>query len=160
MPTPYEKIYSFVLPKFHSYNIAKMDENELKDYLHDFLVIAVSHFYICRKDLTDRDEENQCFNVDLSDIEIEIVSNYLLIEYLDSTYIRTSTLLKVALGSSDFNTYSPANMLDKLIQMKEHFMSENEALLSRYSWIPMKNDEALLSGNKFNNSNYKLNDSE
>ena len=59
------------------------------------------------------------FNVDLSDTEIEILSNYLLIEYIDSEYIRTPSLLKVQLPSSDFKVFSPANFLDKLMAMLE-----------------------------------------
>lgn len=58
----------------------------------------------------------------------------MLLEYIDSTYIRTSTLLKVNLSSTDFNAFSSANMLSKLMDMRNTYLSENEALLSRYAW--------------------------
>lgn len=135
MSTPYEKIYSNLLPKFQSYDIPLMTEEEAKDFLHDYFVAAISRFHVCRKDLNDRDDEHECFNADLSDIEIEILSNYLLLEYIDSTYVRTPLLLKVNLSSSDFNSYSPANMLDKLMAMHKTYLSENETLLSRYAWM-------------------------
>ena len=145
MPTPYEKIYENLLPKFRSYEIPIMTEDEVKDYLHDFLVPAISRFHVCRKDLNDRDDILCRFNVDLSDIEIEILSNYVLLEYLDSTYIRVPTLLKVSLPSSDFRSYSSANMLDKLISMHKTFLSENETLLARYAWMGAKENCASLS---------------
>ena len=134
MATPYEKLYENLLPKFRSYEIPLMSTEEVKDYLHDFLIPAVSRFHVCRKDLNDRDDIVQRFNVDLSDIEIEILSNYLLIEYIDSEYIRTPSLLKVQLPSTDFKSYSSANMLEKLMNMHSTYLRENETLLSRYAW--------------------------
>lgn len=115
-----------------------MSVEEVKDYLHDFLIPAISRFHVCRKDLNNRDDILQRFNVDLSDIEIEILSNYLLIEYIDSEYIRTPSLLKVQLPSSDFKVFSPANFLDKMMAMHKTYVSENETLLSRYAWMGAK----------------------
>ena len=119
MPTPYEKIYENLLPKFRSYEIPIMTEEEVKDYLHDFLIPAISRFHVCRKDLNDRDDIAECFNAELSDMEIEILSNYVLLEYIDSTYVRTPTL-------------------DKLLAMHKTYLAENETLLSRYAWMGVK----------------------
>lgn len=138
MPTSYEKLYENLLPKFRSYEIPLMSTEEVKDYLHDFLIPAISRFHVCRKDLNDRDDILQRFNVELSDIEIEILSNYLLIEYIDSEYIRVPTLLKVNLPSTDFRAFSSANMLDKLMTMHKTYITENETLLSRYAWMGAK----------------------
>ena len=134
MATPYEKLYENLLPKFRSYEIPLMSTEEVKDFLHDFLIPAVSRFHVCRKDLNDRDDIIQRFNVDLSDIEIEILSNYLLIEYIDSEYIRTPSLLKVTLPSSDFKAFSKANLIEKLMNMHSTYLRENETLLARYAW--------------------------
>ena len=138
MYTPYEKLYDNLLPKFRSYEIPLMTAEEVKDFLHDYLIPAISRFHICRKNLNDRDDIVQRFNVELSDIEIEILSNYLLIEYIDSEYIRTPSLLKTQLPSSDFKVFSPANFLDKLMAMHKTYVSENETLLSRYAWMGAK----------------------
>ena len=134
MATSYEKIYENLLPKFRSYEIPLMSADEVKDYLHDFLIPAIARFHVCRKDLNDRDDIIQRFNVELSDTEIEILSNYLLIEYIDSEYIRVPSLLKVQLPSSDFKVFSPANFLEKLVAMRTNYTRENETLLSRYAW--------------------------
>lgn len=138
MPTSYEKLYENLLPKFRSYKIPLMSTEEVKDFLHDFIIPAISRFHVCRKDLNDRDDILQRFNVKLSDIEIEILSNYLLIEYIDSEYIRTPTLLEVQLPSNDFKAFSGANFLDKLVAMRTTYTKENEALLSRYAWMGAK----------------------
>ncbi len=138
MATPYEKLYENLLSKFRSYEIPLMTVEEVKDYLHDFLVPAISRFHVCRKNLNDRDDIIQRFNIELSDVEIEILSNYMLIEYIDSEYVRTPSLLKIQLPSSDFKVYSPANFLDKLMAMHKTYVTENETLLSRYAWMGAK----------------------
>lgn len=138
MSTPYEKMYANLLPKFKSYEIPIMTEDEVKEYLHDYIIPAISRFHVCRKDLDDRDDELECFNCDLSNKEIEILSNFLLLEYIDSNYIRVPVVLQVNLSSSDFNAFSNANLLGKLLEMHEKFLKENETLLSRYAWMSVK----------------------
>ena len=154
MATPYEKIYENLLPKFRSYEIPLMSTEEVKDFLHDYLVPAISRFHVCRKDLNDRDDIVQRFNVDLSDTEIEILSNYLLIEYIDSEYIRVPSLLKVQLPSSDFKSYSSANMLEKLVAMRTNYTKENETLLSRYAWMGAKESGVKLGSGYKKNRNF------
>lgn len=135
MPTPYERIYESFLPKLRSYEIPAMTEDEVRDTLHDYLIAATSRFHVCRKDLTDRDDILQRFNVELSDIEIDILSNYMLLEYIDATYVRTPTLLKANLSSSDFNAFSSANLLGKITESQGKLLSETEAQISRYAWL-------------------------
>lgn len=154
MATSYEKLYENLLPKFRSYEIPLMSTEEVKDYLHDYLIPAISRFHVCRKDLKDRDDILQRFNVELSDIEIEILSNYLLIEYIDSEYIRVPSLLKVQLPSSDFKVFSPANFLEKLMNMHKTYVSENETLLSRYAWMGARESGVKLGAGYKKNKNY------
>lgn len=135
MGTSYDTIYDNVLPKFRSWEIPLMTEDEVRECLHDYLAPAIARFHVCRKDLSDRSDEEGAFNVTLSNIEVEILGNYLLLEYLDSTYIRVPTLLKSSLSSTDFNSFSSANMLDKLMAMHKTYLAENESLLARYAWL-------------------------
>ena len=154
MATSYEKIYENLLPKFRSYEIPLMSTEEVKDYLHDYLISAISRFHVCRKDLNDRDDIVQRFNVDLSDIEIEILTNYLLIELMDSEYVRVPSLLKISLPSSDFKAFSKANFLDKLVAMHKNYVSENETLLSRYAWMGAKESGVKLGAGYKKNRNF------
>lgn len=154
MTTPYEKLYENLLPKFRSYEIPLMSTEEVKDYLHDFLIPAISRFHVCKKDLSDRDDILQRFNVELSDIEVEILSNYLLIEYIDSEYIRVPTLLKISLPSSDFKAFSKANMIEKLMSMRTRYLTENETLLSRYAWMSAKESGVKLGAGYRKNKNF------
>ena len=74
--THYERLYENLLPKFKSYDIPLMTVDEVKDYLHDYLIPAISRFHVCRKDLNDRNDLLERFNVLLSDVEIEILSKF------------------------------------------------------------------------------------
>lgn len=138
MYTLYEDLYDRVLTKFRDWDIPRMSEEEVKELLHDYLVSAIAKFHVCRKDLSDRDDIIERFNCELSEIEMDIISNYMLIEYVDSTYIRTPSLLKASMGSTDFKTYSSANMLDKLMAMRKSYVAENESLIMRYAWLGVK----------------------
>lgn len=155
MHTPYEKIYERFLPKFRSYEIPAMPEDEVREYMHDYLISAISRFHVCRKDLNDRDDLLQRFNSELSDEEIEILSNYMVLEYVDSTYVRVPTLLKTSLSSVDFNAFSNANQLSKLTEMQERYLRENETILSRYAWMGVKeNGVSWGSGYKKNKNRF------
>ena len=134
MATKYETLYANVLPKFKDFDIPVMTVQEVYEMLHDYIRPSIVAFHICKKDLADRDDILAQFNLDLNDNEIEILSNFMLLSYLDSNYIRVPSVLKVNLSSKDFNAFSPANFLDKLILMHKTYLAENETLLSRYAW--------------------------
>lgn len=152
MHTPYEKLYENLLPKFISFKIPMMDVDEVKDYLHDYLIPAISRFHVCRKDLNDRNDILQRFNVELNSVEIEILSNYMLLEYIDSTYVRTPTLLQVNLPSTDFHAFSPGNFLGELMAMHKTYKAENETLISRYAWMGEKTNKTLSGGTGYKKS--------
>lgn len=143
MPTPYEKMYENLLPKFRSYEIPLMTTEEVKEELHNYILPAIVRFHVCDNNLENRDDILEQFNECLSDNEIEIISNFMLLEYIDANCIRTPSLLKVNLSSSDFNAFSPANFLDKLLLMHETYRKENETLLSRYSWVKKDKNDAV-----------------
>lgn len=130
--TSYDVLYENLLPKFRDYEIPLMTTEEVKEYLHDYVRTAIVKFHICKKDLSHRNEVD--FGVELNDNEIEILSNFMLIAYVDANYVMTPTLLSVSLPSTDFHAFSPANFLDKLLAMRKDLTLENETLLSRYAW--------------------------
>lgn len=133
MGTPFTVLYESVLSKIKDYDFLNLEESEIYEVLSDYLRPAVATFRGCRQDLTQRTES--AFECDLTDAEIEILSNYMVISYLDSNYIRVPLALKQTLSSKDFNAFSPANQLDKMISMREKYRKDNETLLSRYRWI-------------------------
>lgn len=136
MGTPYTVLYESVLSKIKDYDFINLSETDIYEVLSDYIRPAIVSFRICKIDLSNRNEDG--FNETLNDTEIEILSNYIVINYLDSNYIRVPLALKQTLSSKDFNAFSPANQLNAVMAVRDKYLSDNETLLSRYSWIKRK----------------------
>ena len=133
MGTPFTELYDSVLSKIRDYDFFNMKQDEIYAVLSDYLRPAIAAFRSCKQDISQRTEEG--FNCKLTDTEVEILANYMTIAYLDSNYIRVPLALKQTLSSKDFNAFSPANHLDKMVEMREKYRKDNETLLVRYSYI-------------------------
>ncbi len=133
MGTPFTVLYESVLSKIKDYDFLNLEESEIYEVLSDYLRPAIVAFRGCRQDLSQRNKVK--FRCKLTDTEIEILTNYMVIEYLDSNYIRVPLALKQTLSSKDFNAFSPANQLGKVMEVRENYRKNTETLLSRYRWI-------------------------
>ena len=133
MRTPFTVLYDSVLSKIRDYDFFNMKQDEIYEVLSDYLRPAIAAFRSCKQDISKRTEEG--FECTLTDTEVEILANYMTIAYLDSNYIRVPLALKQTLSSKDFNAFSPANHLEKMVEMREKYRKDNETLLVRYSYI-------------------------
>lgn len=134
MATAYKELYNSVYSKIKDYDFIQIGEEAADDILHDFIRPAVAAFESCRLDLSDRDEVLMQFNFDLPDIDFEILSNYMVICYLDSTYIRTPLALQAHMSTSDFHKYDNSNVLGKAIEVRDMYKRENDQLMVNYSF--------------------------
>ena len=133
MGTPFTVLYDSVLSKIRDYDFFNMKQDEIYEVLSDYLRPATAAFRSCKQDISKRTEEG--FECTLTDTEVEILANYMTIAYLDSNYIRVPLALKQTLSSKDFNAFSPANHLEKMVEMREKYRKDNETLLVRYPYI-------------------------
>lgn len=133
MGTPYTVLYNGVLSKIRDYDFVNMEQDKVYEVLSDYLRPAIAAFRGCKQDISQRTKKG--FVCTLTDTEIEILTNYMTIAYIDSNYIRVPLALKQTLSSKDFNAFSPANHLDKMVEMREKYRKDNETLLVRYSYI-------------------------
>lgn len=133
MGTPFTVLYDSILSKIRDYDFFNMKQDEIYEVLSDYLRPAIAAFRSCKQDISKRTEEG--FECTLTDTEVEILANYMTIAYLDSNYIRVPLALKQTLSSKDFNAFSPANHLEKMVEMREKYRKDNETLLVRYSYI-------------------------
>lgn len=133
MGTPFTVLYDSVLSKIRDYDFFNIKQDEIYEVLSDYLRPAIAAFRSCKQDISKRTEEG--FECTLTDTEVEILANYMTIAYLDSNYIRVPLALKQTLSSKDFNAFSPANHLEKMVEMREKYRKDNETLLVRYSYI-------------------------
>jgi hypothetical protein len=133
MATKYKELYNSVYSKIKDYDFINMLEEDVDDILHDYIRPAIVAFEDCNQDLSDRNEIEQQFNIDLTDINFEILSNYMVIVYLDSTYIRTSLMLQAHMSTSDFHKYDNKDVLSKVIEVRDMYKKENKQWMINYS---------------------------
>ena len=132
--TSYTVLYDSVLDKIKDYIFADLQQDDVYSILNNYIRPAITKFEECHQDLSNRNDEEQEFNITLTDTEIEILSNFMVVEYLDANYIRIPIMLKSTLTSKDFQTYSPANQLEKVRGVRELYMNENAQLMRNYSY--------------------------
>ena len=128
MATPYEKVYSRFLNRTTDFNLAELDDytlNEmLKSWLHSAIVNARTS-----SNLISRDDENEVFNNDLSDLDVELLAMGMTMAWLDQT-LNSSELTLQFIGGKEEKYYSQANHIAELRAMREEIRLEMKRLHS------------------------------
>ncbi len=133
MSTPFSNIFDRFLTKITDHSYSNLTELELEDILVKFLKTSSIKFGKCKKDLSDRDDDLKQFNENLSEIEEEIISIGMVVEYLNGHLVNLE-LLKQAMGSKDFKMYSQAEHLKELRNLRLQFKSEFDDLIIQYTY--------------------------
>ena len=108
--TSLDKIYSAFLNKVKEDDWDDMSQlQNYEDYWREYLKSAIGFFKFPRISL-ELDEENDCFTHDLGLNEIQILTDYMKVEWLQSNVL-TWEKIKTDYAENDF---SQANLLDKL----------------------------------------------
>lgn len=131
MATPYININASFLSKISDPYLASLSDADLQEYLLKILISSIPKFKKCKKNLSSRDETG--FIEDLTDEDIEILANLMVIEWL-RPQINNLELLKQALGAKDFQMFSQANHLKELQALRKDTQSEISKLLVDYSY--------------------------
>jgi hypothetical protein len=129
--TQYSDVYDRFLSKITDYDLANLSVQDLESTLLKYLKSAIANFKYCTKDLKDRDDTLQVFNTDLDESEQEILAKLMVIEWV-TPYIHSQENIRQVLGSRDYQIYSPANLLDKLITLKKIMQDEVQSDLTFY----------------------------
>lgn len=137
MATPYQEIYEYFLNRISDYSFVNLTQEDLENSLESYLKMAISSFYLCKNDLSNRDDVNKQFNADLTDLEKNILALYMVYEYLRPKIV-TTDLLCLQLSDRDSRAYSQANHLKELKDLHTSIKQEVEHLVRRYSFIGVK----------------------
>lgn len=127
----YTEIYDRFLGKITDYDFLEYTESDLENELFRKMKGAISRFD-CPK-LSNRDDDMQLFNDDLTDLEQEILSELMLLEWLNPR-INNIELLRQALNTKDFSFYSQSNHLNSLIQLKNNINRNVQYLMMKYTY--------------------------
>ncbi len=131
--TLYEVVYARFLSKIRDYEILNLEQEDITEVLHEYLVSAITHFNICKQDISSSNRTNISFNVTLTDQEIEILAILMLYQWLN-TKVYTTELLKQHLSSRDYRTYSQAAFLKEMLDLRRKVKMESQQMLGNYSY--------------------------
>lgn len=131
--TTYLSLVESFFSKIKDYDFITMLEEDVQDIVIDYIPAACLMFESCDQDLDDRNDVIGEFNYTLSPVNFEILSNFMVIVYLDSTYIRTSLMLQAHMSTTDFHKYDNNNVLGKVIEVRDMYKKENKQLMINHS---------------------------
>ena len=146
--TTYQDLCDSVFSKIKDYGLAGLDKDIAFSIILEYLNPAILMFSGCAQDLDDRDDELRAFNFCLSNKNFQILSNYMVICYLDANYIRTGEMLKSHLSSTDFHKYDNKDTLGKVKEIREMYKEENDQLMINYSYPSSSIFDAVLNRGK------------
>lgn len=119
MATPYSEIHSRAIAKFSDYDILKFDISTREMMLNDYLLSAQVEFQrMCKVDLSDKDDILAQYNETLDDEVVEILATGEAFYWLYPKVLNSENLYNV-LNTKDFTTYSPANLLKELQNLRD-----------------------------------------
>lgn len=132
--TSYEEIFDLFLNKINDYyikNQIELDIDFANEILLGYLRSSIPKFSYSAKDLSERDDALFQFNISLNDLEKEILSILMVVEYLSPKMLREE-YLQNRLGSKDYDTFSPSNQLNQLRELKKDVMHDANLLMTEY----------------------------
>lgn len=112
MGTSYSEIYDRFLPKITDYKILELDEEDVMDMMLGWLKSAVAKQKQIINNLT-MDDGIDSFDTELDDLEIELLSLGMVLEWL-RPQINSTALTSQFIGGKEEKFYAQANHLNAL----------------------------------------------
>jgi len=133
MATPYTSIYVSFLNKISDPYLASLSDEDFTAQLLKFLNSSVAKFRKCKKNLSLRTIDGLGFTEDLTDEDIELLANLMVIEWL-RPLINNLEILKHNMIPREFNSSSQGNFLRELQALRKDTQAEISKLLVDYSY--------------------------
>lgn len=137
--TDFETIYEDFLLKIDDIELANYDDDLADETLLGYLRQAVKSFHYCSQDLT-LDENSGSFNVELTPLEIDIISEFMVVKWLKPKLDNLENL-RNALNTNDHSFYSPANLLKQVSERYRRSVREAKSLMNEYTLLASDYDK-------------------
>lgn len=124
--TSYEKVYNRFLNSTTDFNLVELDDYTLNEMLKGWLHTAIVKTRTS-SDLTARDDENEVFNSDLSDLDIELLAMGMRLAWLDQSLNSTENTL-MFIGGKEEKFFSQANHIAELRSLRADTLREMQQL--------------------------------
>jgi hypothetical protein len=123
--TSYEKVYGRFLNSTTDFNLVELDDHTLNEMLKDWLHSAIVKTRTS-SDLT-RDDDNENFKNDLSDLDIELLAMGMKLAWLDQR-INSTEYTNLFVGGKEEKFYSPSSQLSELRALRADTLREMQQL--------------------------------
>ena len=132
MATPYEKVYGKFLSRTTDFNLAELDDHTLNEMLRSWLGSAIVRTRTLDSTIV-CDDKNECFENDLSELDVELLGLGMTLAWLDQTLNSTELTLQF-LGGKEEKIYSQANHIAELRALREDTKLEMQKLHSYHTY--------------------------
>lgn len=135
--TSFDTVIDRALVIVNDYKLAKLYEksvNDFKTYCDGHLMTAVSKFYQCRQSLT-YNSTARTFDVDLTDLEITILSSFWVIGWWEQQLNNASQIELKLKTSSSFTFNSEAQNMKEKKLIIDRLYEEVKRLINDYEII-------------------------
>ena len=126
MATPYEKVYGRFLNRTTDFNLAELDDHTLNEMLKNWLNSAIIRVRTS-SDLSKRDDENEVFKSDLTDMDIELIAMGMTLAWLDQA-LNSTELTLMMLGGKEEKFYSQSQQISELRALRADTLREMQQL--------------------------------
>lgn len=134
MGTPYSIIIDRFLPTISEYAYLEVGDDEVYELVLPFLLSAATQFNdACIFDLNARDNDNTMFLADLHDEEIDILSDFMRVEWLKQK-LYNSDIQRNGMSTKDYTVFSPANLQAQIRETYKDAREEARARLYNYTY--------------------------
>jgi hypothetical protein len=142
MATSYDTIHNRAIGKISDDGLAKYDTTTRQEILDDYLKSATFDFlHACTNyDLSDCDDSERQFTDDLSGEVIEILATGEAY-YWCLPKVNNAENFYNLISTKDASFFSPANLLDKMITLKESLETDFKRKINLYTFHVGKIDE-------------------
>jgi hypothetical protein len=128
-PTPFSDIYKSFLSKITDDMYMELTEEDTEKMLFELFESALPHFEFPRVDIFSYDENG--YNIPLSKEEINIISTYMVVEWLGQQLASVENT-RMKYSGSDFKFTSQANHMAKLQSLKTNYTQKGFHLQRLY----------------------------
>lgn len=128
MATPYEKIYGRFLSRTTDFDLAELDDHTLSEMLKKWLNSAIVNVRTSTP-LDARDDDNEAFENDLTDLDVELLAMGMTMAWLDQS-LNSTELVRQFIGGKEEKYYSQANHIAELRALREETRLEMKRLHS------------------------------
>ena len=123
--TSYETVYGRFLNSITDFNLAEVDDHTLNEMLKDWLHTAIVKTRTSSKII--RNDVDEVFNSDLSDLDIELLAMGMILAWLDQTLNSTDNVL-MFIGGKEEKFFSQANHIGELRALRDDTLREMQKL--------------------------------